>query len=396
MEVWRRSARGIPVVDLVLAIALVLGAAVTVLDLPWSIRTGADLVVSCLVAAAVGLRRRAPTVMAVVFTVGLATLAVVHQGETAMWAFVALLVVAFSITAEMPHARSRWAVGLLFLAAVAYDASLDHDGVGSVLSPLVIVGAPAAAGLLLRHSRSQAADLARLASELAAQHDLVRDAAVLGERNRIAREMHDVIAHTVGVMVVQAGAAEKQLPPGHPALQSVNAIRSTGKEAMQELRRVIGVLRTDGHGSAEPQPGLAELEGLVEAARHTRTVEVDIEDDVTLLPGTALTVYRTVQEALTNAQRYAPGATVRVTLRRSSHDLTVVVDDDGADAGLTGHAPGYGLIGLSERAGLYGGRLEAGPRSDASGWRVELTLPLDLPLDESVATESGVRSAVPE
>ena len=120
---------------------------------------------------------------------------------------------------QLGRAQSAWAIGLLFLAAVAYNTSLDHEGVGSVLSPLVIVGAPAAAGLLLRHSRSQAADLARLADELAAQHDLIRAAAVLAERNRIARELHDVIAHTVGVMVVQAGAAEKQLPPGHPAAE---------------------------------------------------------------------------------------------------------------------------------------------------------------------------------
>ncbi len=243
-------------VDLVLAIALMLGAAITVLDLPWSIRTGIDLFVSCLMAAAVALRRRAPGVMAAVFTAGLATLAIVHQGETTMWAFVALLVASFSITAELSRAKSAWFIGLLLLAAVAYDTSLDHEGFGSVLSPLVIVGAPAAAGLLLRHSRSQAADLGRLADELAAQHDLVRDAAVLAERNRIARELHDVIAHTVGVMVVQAGAAEKQLPPGHPATESVNAIRRTGKEAMQELRRVIGVLRADGETADEPQPDL--------------------------------------------------------------------------------------------------------------------------------------------
>ena len=364
-------------VDVVLAIVLVLGAAITVLALPWSIRTGVDLFVSCLMAAGVALRRVAPGVMAAVFAAGLATLAVVHQGETAMWAFVALLVVSFSITAELGRAQSAWAIGLLFLAAVAYDMSLDHEGVGSVLSPLVIVGAPAAAGLLLRHSRSQAADLARLADDLAAQHDLVRDAAVLAERNRIARELHDVIAHTVGVMVVQAGAAEKQLPPGHPAAKSVNAIRQTGKEAMQELRRVIGVLRAESEATDETQPGLEGLADLVEAARRTCTVELEVDEHLALSAGLALTVYRTVQEALTNAQRYAPGAHVRVGLRRSGHDVHVVVEDDGPGTRPDGDQPGYGLLGLAERAGLYGGRLVAGPRSGRPGWGVTLTLPLD-------------------
>jgi signal transduction histidine kinase len=377
MAVWRRSVRGVPMVDVALAVALAIGAAVTVLALPWSVRTGIDLVVSCSTAAVAGLRRRAPLVMAGAFTAGLLALAVVHQGGTTMWAFVALLVVAFSITAELPRPASTWATVLLFLAAVAYDAATDRNGIGSVLSPLVIVGAPASAGLLLRHSRAQAAHLSELARELAAQRDLVHEAAVLAERNRIARELHDVIAHTVGVMVVQAGAAEKRLQPGHPASDSIRAIRQTGKEAMQELRRVVGVLRTTEEDGGVPQPGLGALAGLVEVARSTCDVDTDIDDDLVLASGMALTVYRTVQEALTNAQRYAPGSRVHVGLRRSGQQIEVTVEDDGSQDEVVGHQPGFGLIGLAERASLYGGSLEAGPRPDQLGWRVRTTLPLE-------------------
>ena len=379
MAVWRRSVRGVPLVDAALAVALVIGAGVTVLALPWSPRTSIDLVISCSMAAVVVLRRRAPVVMAGGFTAGLLALALVHQGSTTMWAFVALLVVAFSITAELPRPRSTWATVLLFLAAVAYDAATDRNGAGSILSPLVIVGAPAIAGLLLRHSRAQAAHLSVLARELAAQRDLVHEAAVLAERSRIARELHDVVAHTVGVMVVQAGAAEKRLQHGHPASESVRAIRQTGKEAMQELRRVVGVLRTTEEDAGLPQPGLGALAELVEVARRTCDVDTDIDDDLVLPSGMALTVYRTVQEALTNAQRYAPGSQVHVGLRRSGQEVEVTVEDSGSEVEVVGHQPGFGLIGLAERADLYGGSLEAGPRPGQPGWRVRTTLPLEAP-----------------
>jgi signal transduction histidine kinase len=366
-------------VDVALAVALVISAGFTVLALPWSPRTGIDLVVSCSMAAVVVLRRRAPLVMAGGFVAGLLALALVHQGSTTMWAFVALLVVAFSITAELPHTRSIWATVVLFLAAVAYDAATDRNGVGSILSPLVIVGAPASAGLLLRHSRAQAAHMSELAGELAAQRDVVREAAVLAERNRIARELHDVIAHTVGVMVVQAGAAETQLQPGHPASESIRAIRQTGKEAMQELRRVVGVLRTTEQDVGLPQPGLGALAGLVAVARGTCGVDTDIDDDLVLPSGMALTVYRTVQEALTNAQRYAPGSQVHVGLRRLGQEIEVTVEDSSSEVEVAGHQEGFGLMGLAERAELYGGSLEAGPRPGQPGWRVRMTLPLEVP-----------------
>jgi signal transduction histidine kinase len=377
MRVWQRSIGGVPIADAVLAAVLVVAAAGAVAQSSWSARTVADLVVSCVMAATVGLRRRAPLVMAAVFAAGLLALAAIDQGGTTMWAFVALLVVSFSTTSELAHPMSTWAIGLLAVAGVVYDATVDHNGVGSVLSPVVIIGAPAAAGVVVRRSRRQAADLARLAADLAEQQEAVRAAAVLGERTRIARELHDVIAHTVGVMVVQAGAAEKQLSADDPAMPTVQAIRHTGKEAMQELRLVVGLLRTDDEPEVEPQPGVEALADLVEVARRSGPVEADLDETPVLAPGPALTVYRTVQEALTNARRHAPGARVSVCVGRHGDRLHVEVTDDGS----SDHPPigpaGFGLVGLRERAALYGGTLEAGPREHDRGWRVSLVLPLD-------------------
>lgn len=380
MRLWQRSLGGVPILDAVIAAVLVVGAAGTVLDSSWSARVAAELVVSCLTAGSVIIRRRSPRVMAGLFSVGLVSLAALDQGGTTMWAFVALLVVSFSLTSELPPRSAAWAVLALLVAGIAYDATLDHNGIGSVISPVVIVGAPALAGIVVRRSREQAAELARVAADLAAQQEAVRAAAVLGERTRIARELHDVIAHTVGVMVVQAGAVEKQLPAGAPSVDAVRAIRHTGKEAMQELRRVVGLLRTADDVQVEPQPGLDALVDLIAAARCTCAVEADIDPTLVLPPGMALTAYRTVQEALTNAQRHAPGAAVSVSVGASGQELRVTVLDEGAPQpvarDVVGDAPGFGLIGIRERAALYGGHLEAGPRPGRAGWQVCLRLPM--------------------
>ena len=154
-----------------------------------------------------------------------------------------------------------------------------------VLSPLVIVGGPALAGALLRRSRSQAVHLRELSTELAAQRDLAAATAELAERARIAREIHDVVAHTVSVMLVQAGAADELLEPGHPAIEPVRAIRDTGKQALAELRRVIGVLRSVAPDDTHPQPGLADLRTLVAAARNAGwDIRFDMEPEVDDLP----------------------------------------------------------------------------------------------------------------
>ena len=239
------------------------------------------------------------------------------------------------------------------------------------------MGGPALAGALLRTSREQAARLASLSAELAEQRDQAALAGQLAERARIAREIHDVIAHTVSVMLVQAGAAEDMLDPGHPASAPVAAIRATGKQALTDLRRVIGVLRDDSSSGVRPQPTLAELPDLVAETCATGaqvTLDMGEATDERLPPGAQLTIYRTVQEALTNARKHAPGAAVTVVVKTDRQGTHVRVDDDGPSREAT-TSPGFGLVGLRERAELYGGELSAGPRADGSGWSVRLDLP---------------------
>lgn len=335
-------------------------------------------VLSALAAGAVLLRNRSRWAMTAVLVVGLAALAVLGIGETPMWAFVELLVVAFWAAEGLPPRDAAVAISLLIAVGITFDArSGESSAAGSIVSPLIIVGAPAFAGVLLRRSREQSERLRELSAELAEQRDRAAGAAVLAERARIAREIHDVVAHTVSVMVVQAGAAENQLDAAHPAAGPVSAIRATGKQALAELRRVIGVLRAAGDDETHPQPALADIPALVATLRAGgMQVTLACEDGLDeLSPGLQLTVFRTIQEALTNVRKHAANATVAVAVHRAGDGVRVVVEDDGAGAETPG-APGFGLLGLRERADLYGGTLHAGPRPDGAGWSVRLDVPV--------------------
>jgi signal transduction histidine kinase len=362
---------------LVLAVVLAAAAAASAPAYPSGPVVPA-VVLSALTAGAVVLRARSCWALTWGVATGLLALTAVGIGQTPMWAFVELLLVTFWVADGLPREQALRAVGVLLVAAMAFDVrSGEGSRLSSVMSPLVIVAAPALAGALLRRSRQQAAQLQALSAELAEQRDRAAEAAELAERTRIAREIHDVVAHTVSVMLVQAGAAEDRLDSGHPAAGPVRAIRATGKEALSELRRVVGVLREPAAGT-HPQPTLADLSQLVSAARvGGAEVHVDWRDDVADLPaGVQLTAFRAVQEALTNARKHAPGAPVTVRLWRDSSLLHVVVEDAGS-AISSSSEPGFGLVGLAERAELYGGHLRSGPRAPEGGWRVDLELPVD-------------------
>ena len=205
--------------------------------------------------------------------------------------------------------------------------------------------------------------------------------AVLEERTRIARELHDIVAHSMSVMVVQAGAAE-QVVDDDPARarEALRQIRRTGTGALGEMRRLVGVLRDpDESGLLAPQPGLAGLEALVEDARAVGLpITLDVSGEPRELPaGLDLAAYRIVQEALTNVRRHAPSATaVSVDVHFGDDDLRIEVVDDGPGAGSTDG--GHGLIGMRERVQLYGGRLRAAALPER-GFRVSADLPLASP-----------------
>jgi signal transduction histidine kinase len=201
------------------------------------------------------------------------------------------------------------------------------------------------------------------------------------ERARIARELHDVIAHSVSVMVVQAGAAEEVLRQApERALEPIRAVQETGRQALAEMARLLGMLRRDGEElGLAPQPGLDELETLVEQTRRAGLpVELRIEGAPRPVPlGADLSAYRIIQEALTNTRKHAGEASAAVTVRYGPEALELEIVDDGSGSG-NGDGGGHGLVGMHERVALFGGELQAGPQP-SGGFRVHARLPLAEP-----------------
>jgi signal transduction histidine kinase len=253
-----------------------------------------------------------------------------------------------------------------------------------VLSRLVAVGLAVALGLYLRARADYVSGLRERAEQVGRERELLAVKAVGEERVRIARELHDVVAHNVSLMVVQAQALEATTMDDPEQQASLQQLAGLGREALSEMHRMLGVLRLEeaGDPEREPQPGARELESLV-----GRTAQAGLDVNLTvhgepreLPPAVDLSTYRIVQEALTNVIRHARAQHVDVTLTFTPRELrlTVVDDGDGPFSGAAnGGSGGHGLIGMSERVALFGGQLEAGARPDGRGYRVDALLPTD-------------------
>jgi len=233
----------------------------------------------------------------------------------------------------------------------------------------------------VRYRRAYYAGLEERAAQLERERDAQAQIAAAAERARIARELHDVIAHNVSVMVVQAdGAAYAMGADPRRAREALAAISATGRQALAEMRALLGVLRRPGHDAAAdlaPQPGLHQIGDLLDQARAVGLpVTCTVEGVPRPLPGgAALAAYRIIQESLTNVRKHGgPLATAAVTLRYAGDRLEIEVADDGAGAAASTDGPGHGLTGMRERAGLYGGTVRAGPRP-GGGFLVAATLP---------------------
>ncbi|SDI14625.1 Signal transduction histidine kinase [Sinosporangium album] len=247
---------------------------------------------------------------------------------------------------------------------------------------LLVIAAVWGGGRSVRLRRAYTAELRDRADRLERAREADTRAARAEERSRIARELHDVVAHHVSVMTVQAAAAQRILarnPEG--AREALSAIEETGRTAMAEMRSLVGVLRTDTRETPEraPQPGLSDLPALVEQMREAGLrAQLWIEgESAPVPPGIDLAAYRLVQEGLTNSLRHA-GSSARawVTVRHEPGELSVTVEDDGAGPADDG-APrtGHGLVGIRERVALYGGILRIGPRT-GGGFEVKARFPL--------------------
>ena len=254
----------------------------------------------------------------------------------------------------------------------------ESKNAGNVYFPAVIVVLCWLGGRTVRTRARHAAELHEAAALAAERREREAQEAVAGERRRIAREMHDVVAHSISMMVVQAGGARRILgtDPGR-AEEAAARIRSAGTDALAEMDILLGVLETAPDGTSPPT-----LDGLGELVERARAAGLPVTLEITgtrraLSAGAELAVYRVVQEALTNAVKHAGGATTRVRLAWGEDVLELSVADRG-DGGAGPQLPGagHGLLGMRERLRVHGGDVEAGPRADG-GFEVSAHLPLE-------------------
>jgi signal transduction histidine kinase len=316
----------------------------------------------------------------IVLVSGAVGAALVAPRQAGFEPFVALVVAYYSLGANAGRRTSTLNVtGTLLVSAVGgvITVAAGDEKMGNTLPILVWTFAAWLVGRIIRSWRSRAAELEQLNQLLEEQREVQAQAAVAVERGRIARELHDVIAHNISMIVVQAGAAARVLQGGQPEVTTaLAAIEATGRQTVDEMRGLLGVLRRDDDGLAlAPQPGLADLEALVAQVRDAGlAVELAIEGPPVALPaGIDLSAYRIVQEALTNSLKHANGARARVSVRYDSAAVEIEIEDDG-EAAANGNGGGHGLVGMRERVALWGGALTAG-QSEA-GWTVRARLPI--------------------
>jgi signal transduction histidine kinase len=298
---------------------------------------------------------------------------------------VALLIALYTVADLRPRREALACAGVLFVAIVAASVSVAggdwwYDGIFIC----GLFGAALGLGLYSATRRAYLAGLTDRAERLERERDQQVALAGAAERARIAREMHDIVAHNLTVMVTLSEAAATSVPtsPARSA-ELMRGVSAIGRRALTDTRSLLGVLRQGPAPAAPdvaPVPGLAQLDELADQVRAAGLdTAVEISGRVPDLPdGLQLTVYRLVQEALTNTLKHAgPGARAVVRLRFLPGELRLEVDDDGAGGnGAAGPGPGSGLLGMRERARAYGGDVLAGPR-EPHGWRVSARLRLE-------------------
>ncbi len=299
----------------------------------------------------------------------------------------------YAVTAHERNRRTAWIAlgsGFAVLFGVASFTLLDGvDGYrwSNALSMILSIGATVLAGAVIRNKEEIFADTKKRAEQAEADRQAEAERAVIQERLRIAREMHDVVAHGMSLITLQAAAAQ-EIAHTRPddAARLMHSVETTGRDALAEMRRMLGVLRNNNpseatatRGALAPQPSLADLDTTIAHCTHAGTpTELIISgDERPLPPGIELAAFRIVQEALTNVVKHGgDAATATVELRYDPDALHITIDDTGrrAVSQLTHTGSGHGLIGMRERVEIYNGQLAAGPRP-GGGYRVDASLP---------------------
>jgi signal transduction histidine kinase len=318
-------------------------------------------------------RRSAPLGAVALVAAGFALSAADPNPPEPIAQLVAMLIAPYSVAVHARDARRAVAGAAIALAGGLAAGLLVGDDVVFIL---VLVGIACAAGAAVRRLGDRSTELEAQAARL----DRQARSAAAEERERIARELHDIVSHSVSLMVVQAGAAEQVLRHDpDQAERALTGIQATGRAAVDDLRRMLGLLRgAEASGRLAPQPGLGAVDELVASACEAGTpVEVERGAVPSLPAGVDLAAYRIIQEAVTNASKHAPGCKTRVSVECEGGQLTIEVRTatpprhNGANPDGTGH----GLVGMRERAGVYGGELQAGFDGQAD-WVVRARLPL--------------------
>jgi signal transduction histidine kinase len=373
---WQRSG------DALLALLFLLLTAVQIAgdgDLTTSERIG-SAAMAVAVAVAISQRSRAPLALAVVVLVSILARPLIPPGGDGVSYGLAALVSVYTCAARL-EGRTMW-IGAALSAAVAIVLMItDGQDFAGVLFYSLLFGAPWAGGRLIRLGRQRQALLERQAVLLEEQRDEQARTAVADERTRIARELHDVVAHAISVVVLQARGGRRVLASDPDAAhEAFDVIEATSTQALGEMRRLLGLLRADDEIALAPQPTLARVGDLVgELQAAGLPVDVTVEGEpAPLPPGVDLSAYRIVQEALTNALKHAGPARAHVRVVYEDEAVLVEVTDDGLGAAapaLSGvESGGHGLVGIRERVAIVGGVLDAGPRPQG-GYAVRARLP---------------------
>ena len=344
-----------------------------------------------LLAAAQGVmllaRRRAPTaVLAGTAAVGVLMIVAGYPGGSAIFgACCAAYAVAVygsggegaELAVTLRHAAVVAVAAIAFGVASLAPGARQQSGTWGALPVSALVAASWVLGYAIRTRRAYIGELKARAARLEAEEGERAARAVIDERLRIARELHDVIGHSISLITIQAEAATRSVRANPDAVAGfLTRISAASRQALAEMRHVLAVLRPDAEAELSPPPGLADLGELVERLNagglETR---LDVEP-MHLSPGVALTVYRIVQESLTNVLKHAgPGARAAVTVVRSESSVRVSVHDDGAGPSGPAASTAHGIVGMCERAAVYGGTLRTGARA-GGGFEVEALIPM--------------------
>jgi signal transduction histidine kinase len=344
---------------------------------------GLDTVVVLLTTLPLAARRIAP-LATLITIVGTFALSQVLTDPTASFysGLVPSLIAAYSVARYEPTRRVVVGIGVAVTAMGTLVATTrPFNTVNELFFEALLWSAAWLLGTMVRRGEHRAREFGRRAQRLEREQEEQARAAVLNERARIARELHDVVAHGVSLMVVQAGGARLLLDATDGVAERVRshlrAIEDSGRDALEEMRRLLAMVRDGDDLALEPLPGMDRVDALAESAR-SAGIEVRIRvegEPAPLPPGIDLTAYRISQEALTNVIRHSGAANAELIVRYGPRELELEILDDGRGAPAAANGAGHGLVGMRERTALYGGKIEVGDRT-GRGYAVRVRLPL--------------------